>query len=433
MAPDARKPTSLLESPRIRGLFGSTEVPVNWKTNLGVIWFSQVMSLTGFMIGLPLTSLYIQKLGITDPAEYNFWAGLLESSAALAFAMSAPIWGMLADRYGRKLMLIRACVGAMVCLFGIGLAPNAYWVLFFRFFQGVFTGTVPAAQTLVSVHTPDRRQGFALAIITTAPQTGIFLGRFLGGWFADAYGFRNAFFLGGAMLSLTTIFVMFFVRENFTPPDRSARRPLRERFGAFAVEARRAKPALLAFVFMNMAFSVTMAFLPLLVQEIRGGLLEGSATKAGQIAAVAGLASVITGTTVGFLLDRIRGGWLALVVCTAAAGFAWLTASTEIVWHLFLIRFGFSLFASSLFPLLHMWLSRLTSKENRGSFFGWAVTARNLGLAVANLGGGVLAYHHGVRSVFYAQAVLLFVLGPIYLAVGRRIPRSGDAESGEEA
>jgi len=57
--------------------------------------------------GYPYIPLLLRDLGVSDPAEERIWAGVVFSVIELTFALSAPLWGLLADRIGRKPMVLR--------------------------------------------------------------------------------------------------------------------------------------------------------------------------------------------------------------------------------------------------------------------------------------------------------------------------------------
>ena len=88
---------------------------VNWKKNLAVIWLSQFLSIMGFSFAMPFAPYYIQDLGVTDPVRLKLWISVFAAAAPLTLAVFSPVWGALADRYGRRIMLLRAnFAGAVV-------------------------------------------------------------------------------------------------------------------------------------------------------------------------------------------------------------------------------------------------------------------------------------------------------------------------------
>jgi len=79
----------------------------DWRRNLYIIWVAELLAIAGFSVVLPFMPFYVQELGVTDPAQVKLWSGLLISVQAVTMAVVAPVWGALADRYGRKMMAER--------------------------------------------------------------------------------------------------------------------------------------------------------------------------------------------------------------------------------------------------------------------------------------------------------------------------------------
>ncbi|MCL5108924.1 MAG: MFS transporter, partial [Chloroflexi bacterium] len=132
----------------------------------------------------------------------EMWAGLLGFAAGLSMAASAPVWGALADRYGRKSMVLRATLGGAVLVGTMGLVQSVQQLLVIRFLQGAVTGVTAAFASLVAGFTPRERVGFALGTLQMSAYLGNSLGPLLGGVIADSIGFRFSFFLTAAMLAL---------------------------------------------------------------------------------------------------------------------------------------------------------------------------------------------------------------------------------------
>src|SRR5512147_326141 len=82
-----------------------------WQQNLYTIVVAQTVAMIGFGIAQPFLPFYLQDLGVSSVDEVAFWVGLISSMQPICMAISAPIWGVLADRYGRKPMLVRAMIG----------------------------------------------------------------------------------------------------------------------------------------------------------------------------------------------------------------------------------------------------------------------------------------------------------------------------------
>src|SRR5260370_35010032 len=83
-----------------------------WEKTAWIASATQLFTLIGFGLGLPFLPMYIQALGVTERAQVAIWSGVISGSAALTMAVLAPVWGVLADRFGRKPMLVRSMPGA---------------------------------------------------------------------------------------------------------------------------------------------------------------------------------------------------------------------------------------------------------------------------------------------------------------------------------
>ena len=121
-----------------------------WRRNLYILTVVQLLSTAGFSLVFPFMPLYVQEVGIATGGSVEFWTGLVFSSQAVTMMIAAPIWGAYADRYGRKVMLVRATLGGAVLLVLMGLVQNAEQLVILRTIQGFVTGVVPAASALVA-------------------------------------------------------------------------------------------------------------------------------------------------------------------------------------------------------------------------------------------------------------------------------------------
>ena len=405
----------------INGKPPAAERRVNWKKNLAVIWLSQFLSIAGFSFAMPFAPYYIQDLGVTDPARLKFWVSVFAAATPLTLAVFSPVWGALADRYGRRLMLLRANFAGAVVVALMGLTPNVQVLVLLRLLQGMFTGTMTAAQTMVSVNTPERRSGLALGALSAAVFSGGMAGAFIGGFVADLFGFRHAFIAGGGLLLSAGLLVLFGTTESVDREGDAEDAPARLKPAADEMAA--VMPILVLIVAMAFVRQFDSAFLPLLVQDIHGSL-RGVSVWTGALSAAGGIAGLLAGPLLGRLADRISpprigklsalGAGLLMIPQGLAAGFGLLFAA----------RFGTVFCAGGLDPVFQIWLAKITPAERRGLVFGWSGTARSIGWIIAPLASGVVAAELDIRSVFFAGAALYVALIPgIGLAV-RRLQRT---------
>lgn len=166
-----------------------------WEQNLVVLWFGNFMAGVAFSLIMPFMSLYIDTLGDFSAAQLSMWSGLTYSITFLVTAIISPWWGKIADRRGRKLMLLRASLGMAIVLGAMGLVQNVYELIALRLLQGVFSGYISNSNALIATSAPQEKSGQALGTLTTGTVSGTLLGPLLGGVVAEMTGYRTTFFI----------------------------------------------------------------------------------------------------------------------------------------------------------------------------------------------------------------------------------------------
>ena len=161
---------------------------------------AQLIAMIAFSFVMPFLPFYLRELGVRGDAQVAFWSGVTGSVTGLAMMVAAPIWGSVADRHGRRPMVLRAMFGGAAVMALMGLATSLGQIIVLRLVQGFVTGTVTAATALVSSVTPRSRMGFSMGLIQTSIFSGFAIGPLLGGIAADRFGYRAAFFIPGALL-----------------------------------------------------------------------------------------------------------------------------------------------------------------------------------------------------------------------------------------
>ena len=188
-----------------------------WRRSLYIIVLAELFAIMGFSISSPFLAFFIQELGAQDLKQVAFWVGVITSGSSVAMALAAPVWGMLADRHGRKPMLLRALFGGGIVLGAVGLCTSVHQVVFLRILQGALTGTIAAATTLVAASVLREQRAFSLGLLQMAVFAGSSLGPSIGGLVSGALGYRAAFLTTGLLLLCGGILVATLVREQFAP------------------------------------------------------------------------------------------------------------------------------------------------------------------------------------------------------------------------
>ncbi len=377
-----------------------------WQQTLYAMWVAELIAIVGFAFVIPFIPFYIRELGVTDERLVPIWAGILTTAPGLMAAISSPIWGSVADKYGRKLMVLRAMFSAAALLVLMGMVSNIYQLLALRLLQGAVTGTVPAAVALVSSMTPSRRLGYSLGLMQTAVFAGMSLGPWLGGMTADNFGYRVTFYIAGGLVRGGGCVVLGAARERFsrpTPEMQKANGSLR------TVATNSGFPTMLGVFFLiNLGGTIVAPIFPLFVEKLMV-LKAKPASTTGLIMLVTGLAATLTASVIGRLGDKV-GHKKLLVGCTLLSGiFCIPQAMARSVGQLLGIRTLFGLAAGGTGPTINAIIGKIAPRNSYGKAYGLTSSVSMLGGAIGPLLGGVLASQLGLRIPFVIMGGLLII------------------------
>ena len=380
---------------------------------MALVWASQFLSIMGFSFALPFVAFFFQKdLGVTQPSEVRMWVALFSASTAVTMAVAAPLWGMLADRYGKRIMLIRANLAGAVVMSLMGAAQTAGALIVLRLLQGALTGTMTAAQAFLAGEMPHERRGLAVGGLSAAVFSGSMAGAPLGGFVAEWLGYRTAFAVSGALLLLAGLLVLCCTRET---AHRRVRKP-EEGTDSARIHWRSLPTALYGVLALIGAIAFVrqsdLAFLPLLVQDVHG-TLDRAALWSGALSACGSVAGLLAGLATGWLSDRINPIRLVIVAALVAGAFSGWQMAIHSFAVLFPVRFGAVFFAGALEPALNAWLAKHVPESRQGVAFGLASTARSIGWAAGPIAAGAVAMIN-LRAVFGFSALGFLALAGLF-------------------
>ncbi len=405
----------------------AVETKQPWQRALYASWFAQFVSTAGFAFVMPFLPFYIRELSDIPEHQLPLWSGITYSLAPLMLCIMSPIWGSLADRHGRKLMVQRAMFGAGLVLLLMSTVQSLSGLLVLRLLQGVLSGVAVACTTLVSSITPRHRLGYSLGILQMALVMGAFLGPWVGGALAAQWGYRIPFVAASAALVAGGIVIRVFVREDFTPPEQctNGNHGMRQAFGGRGLLA-----LLSVFFFLTFSSQFVLPIFPLFVEKLHQTV---AITEDRQIARIVGLLSGITGLAsglstvfIGRLSDRI-GHRRTLIGCTLISGIMCVPhAIATGVSQLFGLRIGYGLAAGGINPSINAIIGNSVSSDTYGRSYGMTQSAAALGLTLGPLVGGIVTTAFGLRWPFVIMGVMLLVSSALVAACVR--PRSTHPE-----
>lgn len=386
-----------------------------WRRNLYAVTVAQFIALGGGNLVFPFMPFYVKELGVTDKGQIALWSGLLGTATGAMLFIFSPIWGSMADRFGRKPLLLRAYLGAMVTMTLQGLAQNVWQLAALRALQGVFVGTIPAATALVATGTPRHRIAYALGLLQMALFCSQFVGPLAGGVLAASIGIRPTFLATSAFYIVSFLLVLLLVEERFERPTAEQRGTMLGNLRL--VVDRRPLLVLIGFVFfLNAGPSFIRPLIPLLVDSF--DVKANVETLSGVAFAAMALTSAFAALSSSRLSAR-TGYRNALALATIGAGVAYLpVAAANNVPSLIVLIAVVGLFSGAMIPTVNALIDGWAPEGRQASAFGLSGSAMALAFAVGPLTGGVIASTAGLHAAFVvAGAVMLAVGGAVLLLV----------------
>ena len=378
-----------------------------WRRNLYILWGCTFVAGIAFSEIMPFMSLYVSQLGHFNKEQVSFYSGLVYATTFLVTAIVSPIWGNLADKKGRKIMLIRASLGTAVAMFLMGLATNVWSLIAFRALQGLFAGFISNAQALVASQTPRKYAGRALGTLVTGSTSGMLMGPIVGGFLAQVFSIRNTFFITAVLLLITCILSAVLVQEYFVPVEH----PKGEKHQSLLSQFDNPKLIIILLcstLIVQLGNASISPIISLYVRELmhyRGPIT----VVAGIIAALPGISNILMAPRLGRYGDHhgsgkvLIAGYLFAVLVYIPQGFV-----TSVV-ALGALRFLVGVSDGALFPTIQTLLTKNSPVSATSAIFSWNQSFQALGNMFGAFLGGALAGIFDYNVVFISTAAMLLL------------------------
>jgi DHA1 family multidrug resistance protein-like MFS transporter len=382
-----------------------------WQRTLYIVFFAELMTAVGFSSIFPFLPLYVESLGTHTSLSLELLAGLVFSAQAFTMMLASPIWGALADRYGRKLMIERAAFGGSVLLLLMAFVRSAEQLVALRAIQGFVSGTLAASNALVAASVPRERSGYAMGLLQTGLGVGVALGPLIGGAAADAFGYRAAFYLTAAMLFLAGLLVLFGVEEEFAPLEalveaergmvKQWRRILGVRGVALGYSTR---------FLTSLGRMMIIPIAPLFIQSLMTDLTHLN-TVTGLVVGTASAATTLSAVWLGHLSDRM-GHRRILLPSVLLAGLSYFPQSLVTnPWQLLVLQALTGVALGGVIPTISALLARYSTEGQEGAVYGLDNSVEAAARTVAPLAGAGLALQLGLPATFVGTGLLLLATG----------------------
>jgi len=379
-----------------------------WQRNVYAIWAAQFLAMVGLTLIVPFLPFYLRELGVRSLEDIERWSGFLFAAPFLVQMLTAPLWGVLGDRYGRKIMVLRAMAGIGTTNMLSAAVNNVGQLLLLRTVQGGVSGFVAAGNALVSASIPPNRMGAALGVLQTSLTAGGIIGPLFGGALADLVGYRNVFLITGATCFGAAVIVLVGAREEVSPARARSTGPGVWANVVYFFESPALRTTGLLLCTSQVAIMSVEPIFSVYVSTLRVPP-ERIATVAGVLFSVTGLTAMLGATLWGRTADRSgEPRVLGLTLGGAAVAYAaqfW--AATP--WEVFVFRAALGFFTGGMLPPLYAIVARTTPPERLGGIMGLTSSAIMLGSVIGPLLGGGLAAAVGIRWVFLVAASVLAI------------------------
>jgi MFS family permease len=380
---------------------------------LGVLMATAFIDMVGALIIIPLLPFYAKRFGASD-----FMVMVLVSAFSAMQLVSAPLWGRVSDRYGRKPALLIG-LGASAIAYVVFAYADSYWLLLLsRAVQGAGGGTTAVIQAYVTDSVEPRNRAKGLGWLSAATNAGVVLGPAIGSW---SQGFSNHApgLVAAVLCMLNVLFAARFLAESrvVSAADRARHKPSSKTWTAVLRVATWRHigdpPSRLIWMY-SIGIGAWYGVNALLTLYL-GRVFNVTAASIGPFYSYIGALNIVFRLLVlGWAVDTLgemrtaRFGATALALGLAVIPF---TGPVHIP-HLTYITIGFALALIPLgtalnFPCVTATLSRVVRDDDRGLYLGVQQTYGGLARVLYPLAAGAASDHFGVGAPFWLSALLV--------------------------
>lgn len=384
-----------------------------WQRTLYIMFLAQLITAIGFSSIFPFFPAYVHQLGSSFGISLELLAGLVFSAQAFTMMISSPIWGALADRYGRKLMVERAMFGGSIILLMMAFVQSAEQLVLLRAIQGLITGTAAAANAMVASVTPREQTGYGMGLIQVGQGAGVAVGPIIGGVIADHFGYAATFYVTAALLLLGGLLVLFGVHENFE------RRPAPAKGGT---GLRAAWGEIFSFVGVKITFvlqflsqlgtNLLTPILPLFIPTVLSPSQDVN-TFTGLVVGASAATATVSSIVLGRLGDR-KGHRVILITSLAIGGLLYIPEVwAHVGWQVLVLQSLVGVAAGGIVPSISALQARFTRPGLEGAVYGLDNSIGSGARSMAPMIGSGIAIWWNLRTVFPITGAILILAAVI--------------------
>ncbi|GAB7054685.1 MULTISPECIES: MFS transporter [Paenibacillus] len=396
----------------------------SWKRTLIILWIGVLFCSSSYTMAVPFLPLFLFDLGV-EQGNVHLWAGVIYSSSFLVGAVMAPFWGSMADKYGKRRMVIRAGFSLAIVYALFALVTNPWELMGARLLHGFVGGFVPASMAIVASSVPENKMGFSLGLMQAGTMTGGIIGPLFGGLLANWFGMRMSFVVSASIIFLATVAVLIWIKETGkAAPGESVK--LADSF-RMAVRNRTFLQLLSVLVVFQLCINMIQPMLALHIADLQGNL-QGTVLTSGIIFSLIGIAGIIASPYWGKVGEKYGYRTVLHLGLIIGGGVVCLQYFVQQLWLFTVIQFLFGLFIAAVVPSVNTLAVRSTDPDFRGRSFGFTQSANQLGSMIGPLLGGGMGMFVNIHWIFVATGMILIVFGTMLAVRFHMVPSmSGSA------
>ena len=382
-----------------------------WKRNARVLATGNLLINSGWNAGFTFLPLIVYSMGVRD--HLALWVGAMMFAYYGVSCVLTPVWGALADHYGRKSMVLRAGFGMATGFAMLSMVSNPLGFLLVLALAGIGNGFVPAGQALVVMTTPRQYVGGALALTQAGAVVGTLIGPLAGAALIGVLPSGSALFaFTAALIFAASVLAMTSVREDYVRPTHA----LQFNFiGDFRRVSALPGMKILYYLQVLFAFTVfgTLAVVSIYTMELLAERPEFGSVSVERWVAITAIAFTAGGVAMlplwGFALNRWPAERVLAIILVGTCATSLLQPLVRDPLELTVARLLFAVFISGLPPTLIRMIKERAPSGMEARTLSYGTALQQMGSASAPLIAGVLAPYLGLRGFFWLSSALLLV------------------------
>ncbi len=401
-----------------------------WRRNLYVMLATVFVAQASFTLVVPFMPFLLKSMDVSG--NLATWSGLALSASSFTSALMAPIWGAVADKYGKRAQILRSGAGIALTYALYPLAKTPLQFVAMRALTGFLSGFLPAATSLIATNTPEDKMGYSLGLFQAVNAAGTISGPLIGALLVRAVGIPSTFRLSSLLLIVFCTGCFLVIREEVSPNKGriNVLRDIREAF-----QNKQLVMVFICLFLVQAGIQVTQATLVLYIDRLSAG--RDSMVVSGVVTSIVGLGTVIGATYAAKRNSRTASvenskrsaaamgqESFFLMGLMGSAIFAALQGVWVAIVPLATFRLLFGVFNGLLTVSGNVLAATAVSKEFRGRAFGVMNGVLPMGAVLGPLLGGAAGDSLGLGSAFYvSSAVFLLAAGVLGIYISPRRQR----------